>query len=66
MNKETVQVKMNDVRGHKFALIFSEKKDSRSSEENEGRVIECAFEQSKNWSYPKKKKKSYKYSKSKS
>lgn len=43
-----LKVKTNYVREHKFALIFSEKKYSRSSEKNEGRVIECAFKQSKN------------------
>ena len=46
--KKTVQVKRNEVRKHMTASIFSEKKDSRSSEENESGVIECAFEQSEN------------------
>lgn len=53
VSKETVQVKRNEVKKHMIVSIFSERKDSRSSKQNEGRVTGRAFEQSENSSIKK-------------
>ena len=51
MSKETVQVKRNEVTKYMIAPIFSEEKDSKSSQESKSEVTECTPEQSEQWGY---------------
>lgn len=46
MSKETVQVKRNEVTKYMIAPIFSEEKDSKSSQESKSELTECVLEQS--------------------